>query len=110
MRDPIEVQLTSDRRVVACNYAVGTPAMAEGARCYVNDVAYDRSVPSRVRILARSRSGRWINKWEDVRRLRDFRIVTIPPDHPRYGDLRLSPIRLELLRPLLPTALAISEG
>ena len=77
-----------DRRVVQCNYREATNIAAEGARCYLvrpNPGGGD----DRIVILARSRSGRWIEKWEDIRRLRDFRVKTLPPEHPLHGDERL---------------------
>jgi hypothetical protein len=41
----------------------------------------------RVRLLARSRSGRWIEKWETRKRLGNFRWKTIPAEHPFYGRI-----------------------
>jgi hypothetical protein len=40
--------------------------------------------------LVRSRSGRWIAKWETIRRLKDFRVKTIPVEHPLYSDERVT--------------------
>jgi hypothetical protein len=79
-----------DRRAVACNYAEGISAVRAGAKCYVslaNPGAGDD--PDRIQVLARSRGGRWIVKWEATKRLTNFRAVTIPPDHPLYDDGRI---------------------
>lgn len=78
----------ADRMVVQCNYAEPVSVAAEGARAYLvrpNPGGGD----DRIVILARSRGGRWIEKWEDIRRLRDFRVKTLPPEHPLYGDGRI---------------------
>lgn len=82
--------MTDDRKVVQCNYAEGISPVAEGARAYVvytND-GWDNE---RICVLARSRSGRWIEKWEDIRRLGNFRVKTLPPEHPLYSNDRLFP-------------------
>jgi len=69
----------SNRYAIACNYDVGTNIASEGALCYV---AYSRSGdPTRMRILVRSRSGRWVCKWERTARLKNFRVKTIVDDH-----------------------------
>jgi len=34
----------------------------------------------------RSRGGRWIEKWESIRLLKNFRVKTLPPGHPQYGN------------------------
>jgi len=81
-------ECTEDRRVIACNYIEGTNVAALGAKAYVIP-QLGGNLPERVRILARSRGGRWVEKWESVRRLSHFRIVTLPPEHPRYADARL---------------------
>lgn len=77
-----------DRRVVQCNYATAVSAVAAGARAYLV-----RPNPGggndRIVILVRSRGGRWIQKWEDIRRLKNFRPKTLPPEHPLYGDERI---------------------
>lgn len=79
---------TADRRVVQCNYAAPVSAAPAGARAYLV-----RPNPGngddRVVILVRSRSGRWVEKWEDIRRLENFRCKTLPPGHPLYGDERI---------------------
>lgn len=78
----------SDWQVIACNYTEPVSAVAAGARAYVVP-QLGGNLPGRVRVLARSRGGRWIEKWEDIRRLRDFRVKTLPPEHPLYGDGRI---------------------
>jgi len=77
-----------DRKVVQCNYAVPTKIAAQGARAYV---VYPNggNGHDRIGILVRSRGGRWVEKWEDSRRLRDFRVKTLPSEHPLYGNDRL---------------------
>lgn len=77
---------TRDLRVIQCNYAVGTKICAEGARAYVMQTNPGGGA-DRIHILARSRGGRFVDKWEDIRRLRDFRPKVIPPEHPLHGHL-----------------------
>lgn len=79
-------QDSTDKRVVACNYRVPTKDAAQGALCYVLDPNYGNGC-ERVRLLVRSRGARWIDRWEDSRRLTNFRVKTVPPAHGRYGDL-----------------------
>jgi hypothetical protein len=79
---------TAGRRVVQCNYAEGTAAVADGARAYVV-LANPGNADDRIEVLARSRGGRWIRTWADIRRLHDFRCKTLPPEHPLYADERL---------------------
>lgn len=84
-----DTQSLPDRRVVQCNYAEATKIAAKGARAYVcrTNAGWDNE---RIVILVRPRGGgRWIEKWESTARLRDFRVTTLPPEHPRYGDQRL---------------------
>jgi hypothetical protein len=73
-----------DRKVIQCNYAEGTGVAAPGARAYVvrgnPGNANDRFV-----VLVRSRGGRWVENWETADRLTDFRIKTLPAEHPLYG-------------------------
>jgi hypothetical protein len=79
-----------DRKVIACNYDSGRRAVAQGALAYVLP-QLGGNLPERVRVLVRSRGGRWIEKWENVRRLVNFRLKTLPPEHPRYADERTHP-------------------
>jgi hypothetical protein len=87
MTDP---QLLPDRRVVQCNYAEGTKIATKGARAYV---VYPNpgGGHDRIGILVRSRGARWVEKWERADRLTNFRVKTLPPEHPLYGNDRLFP-------------------
>jgi hypothetical protein len=86
----------SDLQAIACNYVEGASACAQHALCYVSQFKQLRH-SGRVQILARSRSGRWIRKWEDIRRLKNFRLETLAPEHPRYWDLRINYFDVEAL-------------
>lgn len=80
--------MPADRYVVQCNYVSPTNVAAYGARAYLvrlNPGGGD----NRIIILVRSRGGRWIEKWENIRRLSAFRVKTLPPQHPLYTDERL---------------------
>ena len=72
-----------DKRVVACNYTEGISSVPTGALAYVL-LANAGGGHDRLFVLARSRGGRWIEKWEDVRRLTNFRAKTLPPEHPLH--------------------------
>jgi hypothetical protein len=74
-------QTAADKRVIQCNFCEATSECSEGARAYLMQNLWGRD---RVRILARSRSGRWIDKWESARRLNYFRTKTMPASHPLY--------------------------
>jgi hypothetical protein len=39
----------------------------------------------RVKVVARSRSGRWVARWEDLKKLHNFRIKTLCPHDPLYA-------------------------
>jgi hypothetical protein len=43
----------------------------------------------RSRVLARSRSGRWVQLWLPVEQLANFRFKMIPADHPLYERVSL---------------------
>jgi hypothetical protein len=77
-----------DRKVIQCNFAEATKVASAGARAYVVLVnagnAHDRIV-----VLVRSRGGRWVEKWESIRNLKDFRVKTLPPEHPLYTNDRI---------------------
>jgi hypothetical protein len=74
-----------DRKVVQCNYTTSTKTIPPGARAYLV-----RTNPGngndRIVVLVRSRGGRWIEKWESIRLLKNFRVKTLPPGHPQYGN------------------------
>jgi hypothetical protein len=78
-----------DRRAIACNYTEGTGVASEGAKAYVDTAYIGGNLPERVHLLARSRGGRWVKKWENMRRLDNFRFKTLPPEHPLYGNERI---------------------
>lgn len=91
-----------DIRVVVANFRDGTSKCAKGGLCYVVQV-----YPRRVRITARSRSGRWIECLENTGRLTNFRIKTMPPQHPRYAKAvpwRPAEMILEALQAPAPDA------
>ena len=83
---PAALPALEDKRVIACNYRSPAKVARTGALCYVLDPNYGMGC-ERVRLLLRSRGGRWIDKWEDTRRLTHFRGKTLPPEHGRYHDV-----------------------
>ena len=63
-------------RAVACNYIMSTSACSKGAKAFVLGENPGNG-NDRIRVLARSRGGRWIEKYEDSRHLGNFRVVTV---------------------------------
>lgn len=101
----------ADRRVVQCNYAAPTSACTQGARAYLvrpNPGSGD----DRIVILARSRGGRWVEKWESIGRLGNFRCKTLPAEHPLYFDERLWDYEAEAMAVRLASArgMAAADG
>jgi hypothetical protein len=66
-----------DLRAVACNITEASGAVSRGSIAYVIQLAGDR-----IRLLVRSRRGRWIYKWLKVSALANFRFKTISPQSP----------------------------
>ena len=76
------------KRVLMCNYREGTSIVPPGARAYFSLGL--PGMPERAYLLVRSRSGRWVQKWENVRHLCNFRFREMQPEHPLYGDTRIA--------------------
>jgi len=70
------------------------------------------SPPEMAEVELRSRGGRWVEKWEATRRLENFRLKTIPPEHPRFTDRRLwtSATQADLEECLSAVAQLAAEG
>lgn len=86
-----------DHKALACNYAEPISEAAKGALAYVRWPNWGGG-NDRVPLLVRSRGGRWIEKWEAMHRLMNFRIKTIPPEHPLYDRLTWQPDEDDLWR------------
>ena len=78
-----------DRRVVQCNLAHPVNAAPAGARAYVSNRNPGWG-GERIEVLMRSRSGRWVRKWQSIKALHNFRVKNMPPEHPLYGDTRVN--------------------
>src|SRR5215218_10808145 len=76
--------MTDDKHVIACNVTEPTKTATAGSRAYVI-WPNPGWANERIYLLIRSRGGRWIKKWEDMRRVDNFRAKTLPPEHPLYG-------------------------
>ncbi len=77
-----------DRRVIQCNLTTSQKTAAKGARAYAISTNPGGGA-DRIVILLRSRSGRWIEKWQDIRTLANFRVKTLPIGHPLYSHSRI---------------------
>lgn len=86
-----------DHRALACNLAEQISEAAKGALAYVLWPNWGGG-NDRLPLLIRSRGGRWIEKWESMRRLENFRFKTIPPQHPLYDRLIWQPTDEHLTR------------
>lgn len=77
-------------RVVACNFAVATKIASKGSLCYVllDNPGWGNN---RIVVLVRSRGGRWVNQWERVDRLTNFRMKTVVEADPVYDRVKDSP-------------------
>lgn len=78
-------QQPRDRRVVQCNYTEATAIAAKGARAYVS-LSNPGNGSDRIVVVVRSRGGRWVRKWEDIRVLGNFRAKTLPAEHHMYAN------------------------
>ena len=74
------------QRFIVCNYAEASSHCSKGSLCYVTGFRLDSR---RVQLLARSRSSRWICKWDKVTAVTNFRLKTLPTEHPLHSDMRL---------------------
>ena len=86
MQNDEEQPILPDKRILVCNYGVSTSACAKSALCYI---IQQSSISECFKVLARSRSGRWIMKWGNWDHFYNVRHKVIPPQHPRYNDSRL---------------------
>lgn len=80
--------MSEDLRVMACQYLDGTNIASPGARAYLIAGGNNGDGGERRLFYVRSRSGRWIEKWEAISKLHNFRMKTIPPEHPLHEQLR----------------------
>jgi hypothetical protein len=76
------------RNVVQCNIREATKIYPAGAKAYLV-ISNPGNGHERIVILGRSYGGRWIEKWERIDNLRDFRAKTLPPEHPFYDNDRI---------------------
>ena len=73
---PAQIMPDDIRRVVACNYVEATSECREGALAYVI-LTNQGGGSDRIFIFARTRSGRWVRKWENIKRLGNFRMKSV---------------------------------
>jgi hypothetical protein len=97
----MEPTLPPDRKAIACNFLEATKIATQGAKAYLVNPNPGWG-NERVTVLARSRGGRWVQKWENTRRLGNFRVVTICPQDPlyRFEQIEVRNVSPELLAEL----------
>lgn len=76
MNKDLETSSVPDRYLLVCNYLTQTSEFRKGTLCYIVLLNAGNN-SDRIKLFGRSRGGRWIQKWEDIRRLTNFRIKTI---------------------------------
>lgn len=81
--------MKADRYAVACNVTTADAVVATGASAWLTHETDPGWGHERPVVLVRSRSGRLVQRRMASTRLRDFRVKTIPPEHPRYDDDRI---------------------
>jgi hypothetical protein len=74
-------------KIVACNYAVPVKASSKGTLCFVLR-ANNGNANESVVILCRSRGGRWIERWERIDRLTNFRFKTVVSADPVFERVK----------------------
>jgi hypothetical protein len=79
-------EAAESKKALACNYAVATKSCRQNALCYVINPNPGWG-GERVQLLARSRGGRWIQKWEVRWRLHNFRVKTVVPEQSIFNDI-----------------------
>ena len=78
-----------DKKIIVCNFATPRKTASEGTRAYFASNSGGTIDGGNVNLLYRSRGGRTIVKYERLKHLKDFRLATLPPDHPLYNDERV---------------------
>ena len=75
--------MAEDIKRVACNLRLTSKTAKMGAIAYVLNPNFGNGC-ERISVLVRSKSGRWVVKWEAGWRLGNFRVKTIVPSDPIY--------------------------
>ena len=74
-----------DRFAIICNIAQPTKTAVAGAKAYLGITSGGAMGDGRFNLYIRSRGGRHIEKWEPLKRLSNFRLITLPFGHPFYN-------------------------
>jgi hypothetical protein len=74
----------SDKYGIICNFAVPTKTSSTGSKAWLGVTSGGAIGDGNVRLYMRSRGDRMIEKWDRIKRLTNFRIATLPPEHPFY--------------------------
>lgn len=82
---PIRDATPASRVVLQCNL-LGTRGQAP--RAYVGHPNLG-NVAERIEVLVRHKRGAWAAFWVPIEQLGDFRVKTLPPEHPRFHDRRI---------------------
>jgi len=76
--------MMEDRKLIACNLRIARKEFAMGALAFVVLLNGGNGHES-IQICGRSHGGRWIEKWERIANLMNFRSKTMPPAAPLYA-------------------------
>jgi hypothetical protein len=72
--------------VIACDYALSTRGVAKGSIAYVLD-SNPGGGNSTLPVLVQTPKGKWVNRWEPIICLSNFRLATVPDTHSQYAEL-----------------------
>lgn len=71
------------RKVIACNLRLARKEFSRGSLAYAIFLNYGNANES-IQVCGRSRSGRWIEKFEAIGHLENFRVKTISSESPLW--------------------------
>lgn len=80
------MEMNKDILRIACNYSEATKTATKGSLAFVL-LPNGGNLHDRLFILSRSKSRRWIKRWESIRLLTNFRIKKIPQESTLYLKL-----------------------
>jgi hypothetical protein len=83
----------TDKKAIACNAIDDESEYSRGSLAFIITATGSECL----KVLIRSRGGRWIDKWMSPCSLANFRYKTLPPSHPLYTRCDISGFDSDLL-------------
>lgn len=81
----MSAQAPTSRVVIQCNL-IDTDGQAP--RGYLANANWG-NYADKIEVVLRRKEGRWSAYWTGIERFDNFRVKTLPPEHPRFGDGRI---------------------